>query len=350
MADTSEQVAAMRDVPYRTRSGDWVYLPGDAARHHPLYGVYAWAFFLLACLVLGPIILLYQDVRILVSVSQRPDEFWLVLAADIVFLAAAWKAAGRLRLESADFSRYFYIAAGIGLCVAALFFAVLVESGPRELDRLALSGLVWRAVPILLWTLYVLRSRRIEVTTRKRVPSSDPFLRAQWRSDGESGEPRVLRHVPMFHHRTSRDDAAASAPRGAVREPVRRPRRQAASADSDAVDETVVVHRDAAPRPQRSSSREIVETYSPRRPARPLAGAASEQARVRRPLVRQQEAGFSEELRETLPAGPTDHDRLAQPQNAELLDRLRQLQLAREEGLITASEERAKRQELLREL
>lgn len=337
----------MRDVPYRTRSGDWVYLPGDAAQHHPLYGVYAWAFFLLACLVLGPIIFVYQDVRILVSVPQRPDEFWLVLAAEIVFLATAWKAAGRLRVESADFSRYFFIAAAIGLCVAALFFAILVESGPRELDRLALSGLVWRAVPILIWTLYVLRSRRIDVTTRKRVPSSDPFLRAQWRSDGAVGEPRVIRHVPMFHHRTSRDDGTAPAPRGAVREPVRRPRRQTESADSGE-DETVVVHRGAAPRPQRAPSREIVETYSPRRPTRPMPRAL-EPARSR-PLVRQQQTAPGEELREPLPVDSPDRDRLAQPQSAEVLDRLRQLQLAREEGLITSSEERAKRQELLREL
>lgn len=342
-------MAAMRDVPYRTRSGDWVYLPGDAARHHPLYGVYAWAFFLLACLVLGPIISLYQDVRILVGVAQRPDEFWLVLAAEIVFLAAAWKAAGRLRLESADFSRYFFIAAVLGLCVAALFFAILIESGPRELDRLALSGLVWRAVPILIWTLYVLRSRRIDVTTRKRVSSSDPFLRAQWRSDGAAEEPRVIRHVPMFHHRTSRDDGASSAPRGAVREPARRSRRQAESPESGGEDETVVVHRGATPRPQRTPSREIVETYSPRRPARSLAGAL-EPARARRPLVRQQEAASGEALREPLPVGSPDPDRLVQPQNVEVLDRLRQLQLAREEGLITASEERAKRQELLRDL
>lgn len=354
MPDTSGQEAASRDVPYRTRSGNWVYLPEDAARHHPLYGVYAWALLLLAFLVLGPIILVYQDVRILVSESQRPDEFWIVLIAEVIFLAAAWKAAGRLGRESPDFRSYFYVAALIGLCVSALYFATLVESGPRELDQLALSGLVWRAVPILVWTLYVLRSRRINVTIRKRVPADDPFLRAQWLSDNRSEEARparVIRHVPGSQRSLHREQPP---PRGAVRQPVRRPRRRPVATDGEQHEdeETVVVHRAAEPRRPAVSDDEIVETYSPRRPVRSLAGALEPYQSARQPLMRREEAeGYESRLPEAAGAvGAPDATHLQRLQNSEILDRLRQLQLAREEGLVTAAEERAKRQELLKQL
>src|SRR3546814_8350663 len=183
----TDQTAATETSGRTASPGRWVYLPEDAARQHPLYGVFGWALILLAFLFVAPLALVVQDGRMLAAGHRIPAAFWSVLAVDLLLLVCAWGAAVKLGREQLAFLPYFLVTALVGLASAALFFVVLTAGLPAEYQDRGSMGLVVRALPVVLWVAYVFFSRRIAVTVRKRVHVDDPFLRAQWLPDRPTG-------------------------------------------------------------------------------------------------------------------------------------------------------------------
>src|SRR5918998_1689758 len=113
MAISGTTSSATVDAPARpVGRGGWVYLPEDFARQHPLYGPYGWAWLLLFFLfVIGPVGIIVQDIRILFGVGIRPDLFWIVFAAELIFVVLCWVTGLRLGRERDDFPPFFYLTA-----------------------------------------------------------------------------------------------------------------------------------------------------------------------------------------------------------------------------------------------
>lgn len=165
------------------RSRGWVYLPEAFARQHPFHGAHGWSLILLGFLFLGPLVVIGKDFGLIERLPTLPVEFYGVIVADLVVLAFCWRAGTRLAREREDFQPAFHLAAAICLCGALLFLAVMIEGAPRQFQNEALTDFLRRTVPILVCWLYVVRSRRVNVTTRNRVAADDAFLRGQWLAD-----------------------------------------------------------------------------------------------------------------------------------------------------------------------
>lgn len=215
--------------------GGWVYLPEDFAAQHPLYGPHGWAVGLLLLLFLGPVAMLLQDYDILQTVYRIPLEFYGLIAAEIVFTLCAWSAALRLSAEREDFYPRFWLTVVLGLCCGVLFFAVAIDGMPRQYTLLGVQGALERIVPLLILSVYVSRSRRLEVTCRKRVDARDPFLRTLLTGDQSFEEAAAARpRRPWFFRRVVEkaadggrrqgDSGAPTVGQGGRAEPAPRPR------------------------------------------------------------------------------------------------------------------------------
>ena len=331
--------------------GGWVYLPADFARQHPLYGPNGWAWLLLLFLFVGPIVLLLQDFRIVAGGGLKPELFWIVLVAEAIFGILCWITGLKLGREREDFPGFFYLTAAVGLVCALLFFYVLLEGLPRDYEDRAMFGFLWRAVPIAVWTIYVWRSKRINVTTLKRVTSRDPFLRSQWLSNetpaGSVSQTRrrslfarPFRKIPVVAARPADSGEAGAMQRTAAREPVpefapRQPdEREHGSSE---------VHRGPAVEVAQRSERERIPL---RRPASPVGDRYYIPRRSVPTAVAVEPMSRPSEAVTAMP----DRARRQRIENALVLDRLRRLQIAHEEGLISHGEMTAKRAELLNEL
>lgn len=203
------------DGGLRARVSDgWVYVAEDAARSHPLFGVYGWALLLLGALAIGPIVLIWQDVSILVSIYGRPGEIWAILAADAVVLVFAWGALYSLATEHPSFQARFYRAALLGFCSGLLFFAVMWTGLPPAYEHVAWWGVIMRCVTPVVFAVYVVRSDRINVSTQCRVRPDDPWLLAQWdggRHEATAGGPLAgfMRRLGLAAGATPRPEAEA---------------------------------------------------------------------------------------------------------------------------------------------
>jgi len=178
-----------------SRSEGWVYLGSKDARAHPSYGVYGWAFFLLAILFVGPMVLLWQDVEIAFGDYDAPQDAWILIAIDVLLLIACWTACRKLGAEHKGFYAWFIIAIALGLCSLAAFISLalgdvheILPSGAVELTREGWLGLV-DAVPTIVWwgialrifamlfaIMYVMQSQRMNVTISRRVSPNDAFI------------------------------------------------------------------------------------------------------------------------------------------------------------------------------
>ena len=196
-----------------SRSGGWVYLDPEDARAHPSYGVYGWAFFLLAILFVGPMILLWQDVEIAFGSYDAPQDAWILVAIDALMLIACWTACRKLGAEHKGFYAWFIIAIALGLCSLAAFISLalgdvreILPSGAVELNREGWRGLV-DMVPTIVWwgialriiamlfaIMYVMQSQRVNVTISRRVSPNDVFIARAW--SAPTGQ-AVARGVPV---------------------------------------------------------------------------------------------------------------------------------------------------------
>ena len=348
MATSGTISSATVDAPARpVGRGGWVYLPEDFARQHPFYGPYGWAWLLLLFLFVGPVVLGLQDFRIALGVAPRPDLFWIVVAAELAFGVLCWIAGLKLGRERSDFPPFFYLTAAVGIVCALLFFYVLLEGLPRDYEDRALFGFLWRAVPIIVWTVYVRRSKRINVTTLKRVTSRDPFLRSQWLSDETpAGGVSQARRRSLFARPFRKISVVATRPPGDIPTP--------GSTERVAVREPVP---ELTPRRAEETRYEpaepVAEAPPPPPPPRPVLRRPTAPAAERHYVARRvASAAVPAETISTRPADAhaPDPGRRQRMESALVLDRLRRLQIAYDEGLITADELRGKRAELLREL
>lgn len=184
--------------------GRWVYLPEEFAAQHPLYGPHGWASGLLLLLFLGPVALLVQDYNVLQTVYRIPFEFYALIAAEMIFALCAWSAAIRLSAEREDFYPRFWLTFAIGMCCGVLFFAVTIEGMPRQYTLLGIYGTLERIVTLLIVGVYVSKSRRLELTCRKRVDARDPFLRTLLTSKQTFEEAAAARpRRPWFFRRVT---------------------------------------------------------------------------------------------------------------------------------------------------
>lgn len=174
-------VSAVSVAGIGERGGDgWVYVSKDAARSHPLFGIHGWALILAAALACGPIVLVWQSTSILTSIYGHPSDTWLVIAADATVLMFAWATVHALAVESGAFHIRLFFTTLLALCGGLLFLGTFWAALPVGYGHVFWWGVVMRlGIPVVL-AIYVLRSDRVNVTTRFRVRPDDPWLTELW--------------------------------------------------------------------------------------------------------------------------------------------------------------------------
>lgn len=343
------------------RPNGWVYLDPKDAKAHPASGVYGWSLFLLTVLFVGPMILLWQDVEIAFGAYDSPSEAWILVVVDAILLLVCWTACRKLGAESKKFYMWFGFAVLIGLCSLAAFISLtlsdvreILPSGAVEETATGLQGLI-ESVPTIVWwgiilrvaalilsTLYVMQSSRLNVTIGRRVQSNDPFIQRTWSADpGQPverirAEPRAPELVPSqqptsAHAPTTPATSAATVAAVTVAAPV-----AATIVEANAT----VRAADAAERAAAAAER--VAAVAERRSATATA-----------PVVA---AVAADPVAETLvtpppivakPAPVADTNTAPQVDDRRLRARLKQLDDARAAGLISDAEFEARRQALL---
>ena len=346
-----------------SRSGDWVYLDPEDARAHPSYGVYGWAFFLLAILFVGPMVLLWQDVEIAFGAYDAPQDAWILVAIDAVLLIACWTACRKLGAEHKGFYAWFIIAIALGLWSLAAFFSLalgdvreILPSGAVEETREGWRGLV-DAVPTIVWwgialriiamlfaIMYVMQSQRVNVTIARRVPHNDSFIARAWNAPAGQAVARggpVEPQAPGYGGSsyppaatTSASDTAAAAAAAA-----------AAAVATAAATEASAATRAADAAERAAAAAERVADQTDRRAEEPsiVAAPATATPVATTPVSTASVAATPEPVTAPQPtaepAVPVDDRRLRA--------RLKQLDDARAAGLISDAEFEARRQALL---
>mgnify|MGYP000880866278 CR=1 FL=1 len=147
------------------RDVDWVYLDGEAAKRHPLYGAEGWAMILGALIVIS---VLKDIAEIVIAVVQ--DVAVGLVAALLISPYAGYKFFVMTRLWQAreSFQRHFLILFGIGLVLTVVSLFVDAKANMSSIPTMIFMAA---------WLTYVLRSARINVTTRKRVSPAGAFVR-----------------------------------------------------------------------------------------------------------------------------------------------------------------------------
>ncbi|MGZ0186708.1 MAG: SHOCT domain-containing protein [Alphaproteobacteria bacterium] len=215
-----------------THRGGWVYLDPEDARSHPDYGVFGWALFLLGVLFIGPMILLWQDVEIFFGPYDRPENTWILLVVDAILLLASWTACRLLGAERKQFYYWFYTTVILTLCSLAIFislclfdtreilpFGVSEPTGTgwqglfAEIPSIVWWGICLRVLAIVFASIYVMQSRRLNVTVAKRVIPLDPFVAHTWAAatNNASIHPTVAETDAGARYPTGEEERKASA-------------------------------------------------------------------------------------------------------------------------------------------
>lgn len=145
--------------------GDWIYLAPEIAKRHPLYGNEGWAGLMLVLMVLGLLAGVGWFLFFFAIAGARLAWPYLIAAAIL-----AWHGFVTYQMvkERPGFPRNFL----------ALAAAPIVLFGIRAFSDRApsIASLAYVAI-MFAWIFYVIHSKRINVTFRKRVARGDPFLR-----------------------------------------------------------------------------------------------------------------------------------------------------------------------------
>ena len=142
--------------------GEWTYVPVHIAEQHPLYGVGGWMALLMVLLAIGAAFGVFTFFRLAGHFSESGTIAFLVILLGITTAAQIACLVLGAR-KSAAFPPLF-----ITLAVLSIAAAVL----GMMLDRASLGDLLAIAVNAL-WIGYVVVSRRVNVTYRRRVANSD---------------------------------------------------------------------------------------------------------------------------------------------------------------------------------
>ena len=145
--------------------GEWVYLPQELAEQHPLHGIGGWTGLLLALMLLGAALgrwSLFQLGALLGQGGLVVGFFVFALAVQALNAATIVL----LIIQSRAFPATF-IALSV---IAVVLIVVLMAFGDSGIGNVV--GIVTQ----ILWLLYVLMSRRVNVTFRRRVEREDEWL------------------------------------------------------------------------------------------------------------------------------------------------------------------------------
>ncbi len=215
-----------------TRRGRWVYLDPEDVRNHPDYGVFGWALFLLGVLFIGPMILLWQDVEIYFGPYDRPENAWIMIAIDAILLLASWTACRLLGAERREFYSWYFITVVLAMCSLAAFISLclfdvreVLPHGIREergsgwsaifgsVPSIVWWGIALRLLAILMSAVYVMQSRRLNITVAKRTSPDDPFVARAW---SQSTTGRKIEPTYAGTRYPDEEEEAAAARAGAV--------------------------------------------------------------------------------------------------------------------------------------
>lgn len=212
------------------RSDEWVYVSKKVARQHRLYGIGGWNYLLLLGLVIGSPIAAAAELgryfadfvgsfesasaasnvprslarELALSAVWQPPALFVTIYIIFVTVGAViaiWACAGLLSIKSLYF-RGLYISTIVTLwaCDLGLVFYIAARYGISL--ALQLEIVVTSAVAFLVgfpWIVYVLKSRRINVTQLHRVRPNDPFLRELRMSDHRDGDDNVSSDSIAFY-------------------------------------------------------------------------------------------------------------------------------------------------------
>jgi hypothetical protein len=158
-------------VQRREAQVGWTTLPEATAARHPLHGIAGW---LLAVFALALVAL----VRAAVAASETMAfaDGLDPLSADLATVAAAAGIGLRLVFPVLALGRH---PATPAAAVASLWAGLALDAGLLAAGLAGPGGLVALAATVALAppvTLYLLRSRRVNVTFRNRVRTDDPIL------------------------------------------------------------------------------------------------------------------------------------------------------------------------------
>ncbi len=174
----------------------WVYLDVDTAKKSELYGVSGWAALLLVLILLPVAINIISFIGLVDSINalkEVTDDFYkdypgyellslalnvqtwffAVLSVSLIYLLATHKEA---------FQKFYIIAFIVSFIVDVILTIWMVNVLKLELDAVSvLQGLV---TPIFgfVWIFYVIKSKRINLTTRKRMKQK--YLDTYFPKDG----------------------------------------------------------------------------------------------------------------------------------------------------------------------
>lgn len=149
--------------PEIRHDGDWVYVPDHIAERHPLYGVGGWLILLMVLLAIGALLGVIGFFRI-VGVAGASGLVTVLVVLLGVVTAAQVVCIVLAAMKSAAFPPVFLV-----IALLSILFGVL---GLAVGDRPRLGEFLGIAVNTI-WAVYVVVSRRVNVTYRKRVRADD---------------------------------------------------------------------------------------------------------------------------------------------------------------------------------
>lgn len=178
-------------------AGDVVPVDRATARRHPLFGLSGWTGIAVACLALAPLLSLLN-----VSVADTGSGAALLIgwrdfadvppplqglpAADFVIIGSCLMLAGLLFIAS-PYAPLLFVC--FSVFVVLPYAAVLVYLGyvAEVATPIELLGQINIATANVLWLPYMLWSRRIDITCRRRLSRDDPWA-APLLADATAGD------------------------------------------------------------------------------------------------------------------------------------------------------------------
>jgi hypothetical protein len=165
-APTEEPPPAIRADQIR-EDGGWAYLPPELAAQHPLYGIGGWTGLLLAMLIVGALLGLWALIQF-VPLLRYGDLFIALFVAVLAIEIVSLVTIILLIRKSRAFPIWYFSLAGSSIAMTLLLFAL--GGGARAAD-------IGNLIGSIIWISYVLMSRRVNVTFRKRVEPEDEWLK-----------------------------------------------------------------------------------------------------------------------------------------------------------------------------
>ena len=169
------------EVEKRKELKKWVYLDVETAKTSELYGVGGWAFlFLLAIaipvalnIVVSMDLIDYFKVDETLLADNYPGYQLFSLVGNVqawIFVALAIVAGYLLITHNKVFQKFFIIVFFAGLITDLIYFIWMVNVMNLNGNEILSSAIIFKIyIGGFIWLLYVIKSKRINLTTKKRI-------------------------------------------------------------------------------------------------------------------------------------------------------------------------------------